>query len=415
MTPDPLAAVARQSRLPMLVLDPAGRIVDANPAAAALAERPAASLAGLRFAALFDPSSQAKAERMLARAWTAGHADNWELDHSRPGRLPLLMGYDASLLRDAAGQPWGVAAVGRDLTPSTALSARLAETNQQLEGALLQLEDAHASLKASQAQLVQSEKMRALGQMVAGVAHEINNPAAYVSSNLDFLARQLPALRGWFEACAPLRALAGPEQQAALEAAERAAQVETLWQDLPDLVQESQDGMARIRDIVLSLRNFSRLEEAGWTLADLNDGLHSTLRLVRPLCRDRVDITKSFALLPPILCRPAELNQVFLNLLTNAVQSISGPGQVWVSTEVADDQLAVTVRDTGAGMAPETLARLGEPFFTTKPVGSGTGLGLAVSLAIVERHQGRLRFESALGQGTTVRVEIPLERADDPG
>jgi len=413
MDPNLLPAVFHQSRLAMLVLDRAGRILTLNQAAAQLAGYPPDDLVGKPFVDLLDPHSRDKGAAMLALAQAEGQALDWELDQARSSGGLVLVGYDATRLADATGHPSGMALIGHNLSAKMGLTAQMAQTNQQLEGALLQLEKAHTQLQAAQTQLVQSEKMRALGQMVAGVAHEINNPAAFVSNNLAHLERRLPAISALFAALAVLRPLANPEQLAAVQAAEQAAEVDYLWQDLPDLVHESQDGIERIRGIVLSLRNFSRLDEANTKLADLNEGLQSTLRLVRPLAAGRVEIVERYVPLPPLLCRPGELNQVFLNLLTNAMQSIAGEGQVWVTSAMTAAGITITIRDTGSGMTPDTLARLGEPFFTTKPVGAGTGLGLAVSLAIVAAHQGRVRFESELGRGTTAIVELPVSHEPD--
>ena len=408
MAPDTLGWLVAQSDLILFTLDDHGRLTGLNPAAEQLFGAGAASLSGRPLTTLLDPFSHAKAALMLERVREQGRVESWELDHLQPAGPPVLVSYTATRLLAPSGEIVGVAAVGRRQSDQLALTAQLAQANQQLEGALLQLEKAHTQLQATQAQLVQSEKMRVLGQMVAGVAHELNNPAAYISNNLAHMARLLPGLRAWFEAMAPLRALADPPRLAASAGAERSTEMDFVWQDLPDLVRESQEGIERIRGIVLALRNFSRLDEAALKLADLNDGLRNTLRLVRPMCAERVQIVESLGELPAVLCRPGELNQVFLNLLMNATQAIDGPGQVWVSSARLDGWLVVTIRDNGSGMPASTLARLGEPFFTPKPVGAGTGLGLAVSRSIVERHKGRLAFESELGRGTTVRVEIPV-------
>jgi signal transduction histidine kinase len=198
--------------------------------------------------------------------------------------------------------------------------------------------------------------------------------------------------------------------RAAIESAEAAIDLEYVWQDLPNLVQESQDGMIRIGDIVRSLRNFARLDEAALKAADINAGLRSTLQIIRPLCRQDSVIVEGYDDLPLVMCRPGELNQVFLNLLTNAIQAIDGAGEIDVRSEHQQDRITVTIRDSGRGMDAATLARLGEPFFTTKPVGAGTGLGLAVSFGIVERHGGRLRFASAPDCGTSAIVEIPVKQ-----
>jgi PAS domain S-box-containing protein len=287
--------------------------------------------------------------------------------------------------------------------------AQLTQAHQHLQATFQELEQAHTELKNTQAQLIQSEKLRALGQMIAGVAHEINNPTAFVTSNMEYLAEILPALARLFAAYAPLRAAAGPEQDEAIRQIEAELDMDYVWRDLSALVEESREGLRRIRDIVLTLRNFARLDESGMMPADINEGLRSTLQIVRPLAKDRVALVEDYGPLPRVVCRPRELNQVFLNLLTNAIQSIDGPGTVWISTAHQGDTVVITIRDSGSGMDPATLERLGEPFFTTKPVGSGTGLGLSVSFGIVERHGGRLLFASDRGTGTTVTVELPVE------
>lgn len=404
-----LALLFQQSPLVMLILDPRGTFTNLNPAAEHLFARPTAELIGQPFETVLDPFSHAKARLMLERTFADGAVYDWELDHLQPNAPPILIGYTTSVLRSDSGAILGLAAIGRDLTRTLDLTAQLAESNQQLEGALLQLEKVHAALKATQTQLVQSEKMRTLGQLVAGVAHEINTPLAFTANNLAHLAGLVPALQRLFDTYVLLKPFADAEQRAAIAQAESAAHIDYLWEDLRDLVAESQRGVERISEIVLSLRNFARLDEAEMKAIDINEGLSSTVRIVRPLCKERIEISENYADLPPLVCHPSELNQVFLNLLTNAMQAIAGHGQIWISSAYRDDQIIVSVRDTGVGMDAATLAHLGEPFFTTKPIGAGSGLGLAVSFGIVERHHGQLRFDSAPGVGTTVTVTLPVQ------
>ncbi|MFZ1462742.1 MAG: ATP-binding protein [Anaerolineae bacterium] len=387
----------------VLTLDRQGAIVDANPSALRLLGDQICARAWID---LLDLFSQEKGRLLLANSWRDGSASDWEVDHVKPDGELMLVSYTTFQL----GTDSLLALIGQDQSEKLQLTSQLAAVNQRLEGAYLALEKTHAELKHTQAQLVQSEKMRALGQMVAGVAHEINNPAAFVSSNLAHLATVLPDLQAVFAAYQPLRMVADVATREAIAAAESAADLEFLWADLPQLVQESQDGVTRIRDIVLSLRNFSRLDESAQKDADINEGLRSTLRIVRPLCQNRIEIKEAYGDLPVIWCHPGQLNQVFLNVLINAVQAIPDSGTIWVSTALQADQVVVCLRDSGEGMDAQTLARLGEPFFTTKPVGAGTGLGLAISFGIMERHRGRLRYESQPGQGTTVFIEIPAQR-----
>ena len=386
-----------QTSAAVLSLDAAGCIQSANPAAAALLGLPADGLAGRPLADFLDPFSQDKAHAMLAEAAAHGSAANWELDVLTPGAAPRLFSFSADRLTPAPPAPAGFVVVCSDLSSQLDLSARLAAANQQLEGALLELEKAHHNLQAAQAQLVQSEKMRSLGQLVAGVAHEINNPLAVVRNNSSYLAEALPRLEE----------LARQAQVAAL-APEQAAVLLRLLADFQEINAENQDGVQRIGAIVLALRSFSRLDEADFKLADLGEGLASTLKLAHTLCDHRIRLVTDLESLPPTYCHPGELNQVLMNLLVNAIQAIPGEGQVSIRARAAGGLIRIEIEDSGSGMPAEVLARLGEPFFTTKQVGSGTGLGLAISMGIVKRHQGRLYFASQPGQGTLATLEIPV-------
>jgi two-component system, NtrC family, sensor kinase len=379
-----------QTPLVMLVLGLDGTILDLNHAAQRLPGLPASQLRGQPFRNLLDQYSHDKAALMLERVIQEDSVREWELVHLRAGELPVTVAYTATLLRAAGGEKVGVGLVGRELTPELEFAAQLSASNQLLESTIRQLERAHAELKATQAQLVHSEKMRALGQLVAGVAHEINNPLAFVANNLAHLAELLPVLRALHAAYVPLRSLAAPDQEQVIQAAEERVDSLALWQDLPDLLEESQDGARRIEEVVLTLRNFARLDEAQMKIADVDEGLRSTIRLIRPDCRGRIEIHERYCGEARMLCHPGELNQVFLNLLINAMQAIEGNGTIHITTEKQADTLMVTIRDSGTGMDAATLARAGEPFFTTKPAGEGSGLGLAVSYGIVRRHEGAL-------------------------
>ncbi|MCX7792036.1 MAG: ATP-binding protein, partial [Chloroflexaceae bacterium] len=307
----------------------------------------------------------------------------WELYHPQIDAPPLPVSYTAWRWRPDPAARFAVAAIGQPLTAAVSLAAQLAATNQQLEGALLQLERAHAELKNAQAQLVRSEKLRAMGQLVAGVAHELNTPLGFVTGNLEFLAEQLPALTA-----------ASPDPR--------------LADDLAEALAESREGLERIAAIVRDLRSFARPDSPTVQAADLNASLAATVRIARTLCPRGVTIVEHYGTLPPVVCAPGQINQVVLNLLTNAIQAIPESGTVSISTAQENDRAVITIVDTGVGMDEATLARLGEPFFTTRPVGAGIGLGIAVSMGIVERHGGRLEFFSVPGQGTTARLSLPL-------
>jgi signal transduction histidine kinase len=253
-----------------------------------------------------------------------------------------------------------------------------------------------SELREAQAQLVQSEKMAALGGLVAGVAHEINTPLGAVASTIDLVARALAKMG---EACAD------PTQ---LPAAQRYLERTT------GLTETCREACRRIATIVRSLRSFSRLDEAEHKPADLHEGLDSTLTLVGHLLKDRIVVHREYGGLPLVDCHANQLNQVFLNLLVNAAQAIEGRGEITIRTRhepaVAPGAAAtvtIEIADTGRGIAPEHLARIFDPGFTTKGVGVGTGLGLAISYRIVEQHHGRIEVESAPGPGTTFRIVLP--------
>lgn len=382
-----LPSLLAQAPYVAFLLDVNGQVLACNAAAVALFARSPAELSGRPFGSLLDPFSIAKAQTMITQTLRDGGVQHWELVHRRGSAPPLLLGYTTWPIRNDQGEITAIVALGLDLGPTVTLTAQLAEANQRLELALKQLARAHADLKTTQTQLVQSEKMRSLGQLVAGVAHEINTPLGYVANNLAFLAERLPALRD-----TPADELS--------------------WRDVADAIHESQTGIERIAAIVRALRAFARPDEASLVLADINEGLTSTVRMVRAVSGPRIAIREKYGNVPPLLCHPGELNQVFLNLLMNAVRACRDAGTVTVQTACDGTAIVVTFSDTGIGMDAATLARLGEPFFTTWPDGNGTGLGLAISREIVTRHGGQLRFQSELGRGTTVEVILPLQRDD---
>ena len=393
-----MASIWAHTGAALLLLDGNFIVRACNPAAAVLFERSAAAMLERPLEELLDPFSREKASTMLAEsAGPAGTGGEWELDIRLPAETLRLVSFRA----DRLDSPPGYVLVCRDLTGQVDLTARLAVLNQELEGTLQRLEKTHRELQETQARLVHSEKIRSLGQLVSGVAHEINNPLGFIKNNEVFLAQQLSTLSGFFEQA----------RRRALEPEEIASFGQVLA-DLSEIHAENMLGLGRIENIVLALRTFSRLDEAHYKLADVGEGLVSTLNLVRSTCANRIRLELDLQPLPLTYCHPGELNQVFMNLLVNAIQAIPDAGTITVASRAVEDRLLITIRDDGTGMPPEVVARLGEPFFTTRPVGSGTGLGLAISLGIVERHHGRLHFSSAPGEGTLVTLELPVRRKE---
>jgi two-component system, NtrC family, sensor kinase len=279
---------------------------------------------------------------------------------------------------------------------------------RDLERSNAELRETNARLERLQAQIVQSEKMASLGQLAAGIAHELNNPSGFIFGNMQMLGecvQGLERLLVFYEG-----ARLAPEDEAAAHALKDEVDYEHTLGDLHAIIADCREGAERIRDVVQNLRTFSRLDEAEFKKVDIHDGIESTLRLLsRYFSSGAVTLRREYGLLPPVDCYAGQLNQVWMNLLANAAHAVKDGGSVSVSTESRGDCVVVRVRDTGCGIAPEDLPRVFDPFFTTKPVGEGTGLGLSVTYGIVERHGGRIEVESRLGEGTVFTVTIPVD------
>ncbi|WP_225412931.1 sensor histidine kinase [Stigmatella hybrida] len=288
--------------------------------------------------------------------------------------------------------------------------AHLEELVRQRTERLVQ---ATRSLEERQAQLIQAEKMASLGQMAAGVAHEISSPVGYVLSNLGALneygAVLLPLLRLQQELLAA--SATGAPQEPVLErmrAQWEREDVKSILEDMPELLQESLVGARRIREIVQTLRLFAREDSREPQPADLNAELESTLKMVWNQLKYKCTVTRDFGTLPLLRCHPTQLAQVFTNLLINAAQAIETQGAITLSTRHEQNAIVVRISDTGKGMTPEVRARLFTPFFTTKPREQGTGLGLSVSYSIIASHQGHIDVQSEPGQGTTFTIRLPV-------
>jgi signal transduction histidine kinase len=285
----------------------------------------------------------------------------------------------------------------------------------QLAAQTEDLAAAYKQLKASQLQLIQSEKMASLGQMVAGVAHEINTPLGYVKNNIEMMEMFFDSNRALVAASNALAdTLLAPnsteqELQARLAAlAELRQQPSGEADDMLRLFADTCFGVDQIGEIVQNLKDFSRLDRATADDVDLNECLDSAVLLARNVLKNRVEVVKQYGALPRISCMPSQLNQVFLNMLSNAAQAIEGAGKILLKTETEEDWLKITVQDTGKGIPAEVLPRIFDPFFTTKPVGQGTGLGLSISYQIVQQHGGDIRVTSQPGKGTRFTVRLPL-------
>ena len=285
---------------------------------------------------------------------------------------------------------------------------RLAEAHAALTIERERQEELIAKLAQAQNQLLQSEKLAAIGQLAAGVAHEINNPIGFVSSNLGTLKRYVVTLL---------------EVQAAYEAAEvdlpaarraiiaelrQRADLEFVREDTSALVQESIEGLQRVTRIVQDLKNFAHVDEAEVQWADLEQGLDSTLNVAWNEIKYKAEVIKDYGGVPKVECIASQINQVFMNLLVNAAQAIQEKGRITLCTRQNGDCVVIEITDTGCGISPEHQKKIFDPFFTTKPVGKGTGLGLSLAYGIIKKHGGRIDVDSEVGVGTTFRVTLPI-------
>ncbi len=248
-------------------------------------------------------------------------------------------------------------------------------------------------------ELLQSEKLASIGQLAAGVAHEINNPIGFVSSNLGTLGRYVDQLQRLAELGAST-----PQGNAIA----REIDFDYLRSDLRDLLRESREGIERVHKIIVNLKDFSRVDQAEWQEADLLAGLESTLAVAAHELKYKAEIERELTPLPPVRCMPAQINQVFLNLLVNAAQAITGHGKITLKSGRENERVWIEIADTGCGMDEATKLRIFDPFFTTKPVGTGTGLGLSLSWDIVKKHGGSIEVDSTPGQGSRFRIWLPI-------
>jgi PAS domain S-box-containing protein len=304
---------------------------------------------------------------------------------------------------DAEGKFRGYRGIGRDITAHKVAEAELLRRNAELT----ELND---KLSTAQQQLVQAEKLASIGQLAAGVAHEINNPIGYIFSNFGTLQHYLEGLFEMLSAYEEAESGLGSTMVTKLQELRKHVELEFLKDDIPTLMEESKEGLTRVRKIVQDLKDFSRVDSTKeWQWANVHQGIDSTINIVNNEVKYKADVVKEYGDIPDIECLPSQLNQVIMNLLVNAAHAMGDQhGKITIRTGAEGDNIWIDVADNGHGIPKEIQSRIFDPFFTTKPIGKGTGLGLSLSYGIVQKHRGRIELQSEVGKGTTFRITLPI-------
>lgn len=362
----------------------------------------------LSFASIVHPDDLPRVTAEVMKHTTAG-APSYEQEYRliTASKQVIWVVDRTQVTRDQHGLPLCYDGVLTDISERRQQQLLLAEN-------LAHQQQLNKRLEEATNQLLQSEKMASIGQLAAGIAHELNNPIGFVHSNLGTLDGYINDMMTIVDAYASILAAQGEDSPGlkAIAQLRDERDFDFMREDIFNLLTESKDGIGRVRKIVQDLKTFSRVGEQDWQEADLHQGLDSTLNIVWNELKYKCQVVKEYGELPPVYCLISQLNQVFMNLLVNAGHAIEHKGTITLrSGRLGSDRVFIEIADTGCGIAPDKQHRIFEPFFTTKPVGKGTGLGLSVSYNIVKRHQGEITVTSTPGQGTTFRIILPIHPA----
>ena len=275
-----------------------------------------------------------------------------------------------------------------------ALNKKLLETNAELNHVITEL-------KSTQIQLIQSEKLASLGQLTAGIAHEINNPINFVTSSVGSLKRDFD------DVLLVLNTYKSDPEK--VEALKKEIDFDFTIEEIQQLILGINEGADRTSEIVKGLRNFSRVDEGEFKIVDIHEGLNSTILLLHPKFGDKIKIEKNYGSVPMINCFPGQINQVFMNIMSNAADAIENEnGKIIITTSVNNNNVLISIKDNGKGMSDETKQKIFDPFFTTKDVGKGTGLGMSIAYGIIEKHNGSIDINSTIGIGTEFIITLPI-------
>lgn len=383
----------------LIIISPENTIKDVNAAAGSLLGYTREELIGEPISTVIDAS-------LFVDHFVAGKeilAYREAVLTRKDGRkIPVF--FSASQMVNADNVLQGIVCAAHDMTYIKRVTGELEAKNQELEKAYMEL-------NSIQMQILQQEKMASIGQLAAGVAHEINNPIGFVSSNLTTLNKYAVKLLDFITLQGQILArVASAEDIQPVSEKRQEIKLDYITRDITNLISESLDGTDRVRRIVQDLKSFSRLDEAEEKMADINAGLESTINMVWNELKYKATLQKSLGDIPPIKCHPGQLNQVFMNLLVNAAHAIEKQGEITVQTREENGSIIVSISDTGCGIPEATRKRIFEPFYTTKEVGKGTGLGLSIAYDIIKKHRGEITVDSTVGKGTTFCVILPSTR-----
>lgn len=404
-------------------LDLAGNAVFFNDSVCRIFGYPPEELLGINYKEYTDGENARKCLRIyneIYRTGNPGKVQGYEIIR-RDGTKRYLE-TSASLQKDSSGKIIGFRGISRDVTErkhaEEALkrnhdelirkNIEIEESRKNVQIALERLGAAYEELKVSQAKILQQEKMASIGQLAAGVAHEINNPVSFIASNLNTLDKYLYRLVKFSQVQTEIIKLQASDAIRKMEKKRKELKIDYIVEDIRKMVQELLDGTNRVQKIVQSLKRFSRVDDVDYKNSDINECLEQSINIVWNEIKHKAALVKEYGEIPFTKCFPQQLSQVFINLLLNAAQAITEKGEIKIKTWERDKEIWISVSDTGVGISPDNMVKIFEPFFTTKEVGKGTGLGLSISYEIVQRHGGDISFESEEGRGTTFIIRIPI-------
>jgi PAS domain S-box-containing protein len=414
-----LSSAVEQSSNGVVVLKPDGRIEYANPFYLQLTGAAADEVINHVFSTTIACDNHEEIFNDMRTAINKGNSWSSEICGRRKGGGSYWVQMNISPVRDENGIITNYIAILADITERKKAEAEIKRLNAELEQRVIirtaeleasnqRLADAYSALKAAQSTILQQEKMASIGQLAAGIAHEVNNPIGYIMSNLNTLNKYLDKKMEYLKHLENVLDLLPVDHQRALCETRNRLKIDYIMSDLPKLIRESIDGTERIRRIVQDLKSFSRVDTSGRKLADLNEQIELTLAIVQHELKYKAVLKKNYGILPEIECNVGQINQVFLNIIINAIQAMETPGEISIRTWLEAPDVYVEIKDSGEGIPPEVLDHIFEPFFTTKEVGQGTGLGLSIVYDIIKKHNGDIRVCSDVGVGTTFTIRLPI-------